>query len=125
MAASIFFAPVVYPWYLLWLLPPVRSVATLPIIIWTNSIIPTYHVWQLRTLGQSVGASWLDCAAGVRMRGRSCSDCFAGDCTIGAPQSSADGVGCSQPHLSRFVDPGWFERHPTRHPFDFTEENLP
>jgi hypothetical protein len=52
MAASLLCAPVVYPWYLLWLLPFVRSVATLPIIIWTVSIIPTYYVWHLRTLGR-------------------------------------------------------------------------
>ena len=52
MAASLLCAPVVYPWYLLWLLPFVRSVATLPLIIWTVSIIPTYYVWHLRTLGR-------------------------------------------------------------------------
>jgi alpha-1,6-mannosyltransferase len=51
MAASLLCAPVLYPWYLLWLLPFVRSVATLPIIIWTVSIIPIYIVWHLRTLG--------------------------------------------------------------------------
>ena len=52
MAASLLCAPVVYPWYLLWLLPFLRSVSTLPIIIWTVSIIPTYYVWHLRTLGR-------------------------------------------------------------------------
>jgi alpha-1,6-mannosyltransferase len=52
MAASLLYAPVVYPWYLLWLLPFVGSASTLPIIIWTISIIPTYYVWHLRTLGQ-------------------------------------------------------------------------
>ncbi len=52
MAASLLFAPVVYPWYLLWLLPFLRSASTLPIIIWTVSIIPTYYVWHLRTLGR-------------------------------------------------------------------------
>jgi len=52
MAASLLFAPVVYPWYLLWLLPFLRSVSTLPILIWTVSIIPTYYVWHLRTLGR-------------------------------------------------------------------------
>jgi hypothetical protein len=51
MAASLLCAPVVYPWYLLWLLPFVRSASTVPIIIWTVSIIPTYYVWHLRTLG--------------------------------------------------------------------------
>jgi alpha-1,6-mannosyltransferase len=52
MAASLLCAPVVYPWYLLWLLPFLRSVSTVPLIIWTVSIIPTYYVWHLRTLGR-------------------------------------------------------------------------
>jgi len=52
MAATLLCAPVVYPWYLLWLLPFVRSASTVPIIIWTVSIIPTYYVWYLRTLGR-------------------------------------------------------------------------
>jgi alpha-1,6-mannosyltransferase len=52
MAASLLCAPVVYPWYMLWLLPFLRSVSTVPIIIWTVSIIPTYYVWHLRTLGR-------------------------------------------------------------------------
>jgi hypothetical protein len=55
MAGSLLCAPVVYPWYLLWTLPFVRSVSTLPIIIWTVSIIPTYVVWYLRALG----GAWL------------------------------------------------------------------
>lgn len=52
MAASLLCAPVVYPWYLLWLLPFLRSTPTLPITIWTVSILPTYYVWRLRTLGR-------------------------------------------------------------------------
>jgi alpha-1,6-mannosyltransferase len=51
MAGSLLCAPVVYPWYLLWMLPFLRSPSTLPIIIWTVSIFPTYVVWHLRTLG--------------------------------------------------------------------------
>jgi alpha-1,6-mannosyltransferase len=51
MAGSLLCAPVVYPWYLLWMLPFLRSPSTVPIIIWTVSIIPTYIVWHLRTLG--------------------------------------------------------------------------
>jgi hypothetical protein len=51
MAATLFCAPVVYPWYLLWLLPFLRSASTLPILIWTVSIIPAYLVWHLRDLG--------------------------------------------------------------------------
>jgi alpha-1,6-mannosyltransferase len=52
MAASLLCAPVVYPWYLFWLLPFVRSSSSVPIIIWTVSVIPTYYVWHLRTLGR-------------------------------------------------------------------------
>jgi alpha-1,6-mannosyltransferase len=52
MAASLLCAPVVYPWYLLWQLPFMRSAATVPLMIWTVSIIPTYYVWHLRTLGR-------------------------------------------------------------------------
>jgi hypothetical protein len=52
MAGSLLCAPVVYPWYLLWTLPFLRSSSTLPITIWTVSIIPTYIVWHLRTLGR-------------------------------------------------------------------------
>jgi alpha-1,6-mannosyltransferase len=52
MASSLLIAPVVYPWYLLWLLPFLRSVSTLPLTIWTVSIIPTYYVWHQRTLGR-------------------------------------------------------------------------
>jgi hypothetical protein len=51
MAASLLCAPVVYPWYLLWLLPFLRSASTVPLVIWTVSIIPTYCVWHLRRLG--------------------------------------------------------------------------
>jgi len=52
MAASLLCAPVVYPWYLLWLLPFLRSTSTVPIMIWTLSIIPTYYVWHLRIVGR-------------------------------------------------------------------------
>jgi hypothetical protein len=52
MAASLLCAPVLYPWYLLWLLPFLRSKPTLPIVVWTVSIIPTYYVWYLRAIGR-------------------------------------------------------------------------
>ena len=52
MAASLLCAPVVYPWYLLWPLPFLMSDSTLLIILWTVSIIPTYVMWHLRTLGR-------------------------------------------------------------------------
>ncbi len=56
MAAPLLCAPVVFPWYLLWLLPFLRSASMLPIIVWTVSIIPTYIMWHLRTLGRPWGA---------------------------------------------------------------------
>jgi alpha-1,6-mannosyltransferase len=55
MAASLLCAPAVFPWYLLWLLPFLRSRSTLLIIVWTVSIIPTYVMWHWRTLGRPWG----------------------------------------------------------------------
>ena len=51
MAGSLLCAPAVYPWYLLWLLPFLRSPSTVPLMVWTVSIIPTYVVWYIRALG--------------------------------------------------------------------------
>ena len=56
MAASLLCAPVVFPWYLLWLLPFLTSASTLLFILWTVSIIPTYVMWHLRTLGRPWGS---------------------------------------------------------------------
>lgn len=56
MAVSLLCAPVVFPWYLLWLLPFLTSVSALLLIVWTVSIIPTYVQWHLRALGHSWGA---------------------------------------------------------------------
>jgi alpha-1,6-mannosyltransferase len=51
MAASLLCAPVVFPWYLLSLLPFLTSASTVLIMVWTVSIIPTYVQWHLRALG--------------------------------------------------------------------------
>src|SRR5207253_10290525 len=56
MAASLLCAPVVFPWYLLWLLPFLTSASTLLIIVWTVSIIPTYVMWHLRAIGRPWGS---------------------------------------------------------------------
>jgi len=56
MAASLLCAPVVFPWYLLSLLPFLMSASTLPIMFWTVSIIPTYVMWHLRALGHPWGS---------------------------------------------------------------------
>jgi alpha-1,6-mannosyltransferase len=56
MAASLLCAPVVFPWYLLGLLPFLMSASTLLIILWTVSIIPTYVMWHLRAIGHPWGS---------------------------------------------------------------------
>lgn len=56
MAASLLFAPVVFPWYLLGLLPFLTSASTLWIAIWTVSIGLTYVQWHLRSLRNPWGA---------------------------------------------------------------------
>jgi len=56
MAASLLCAPVVFPWYLLGLLPFLTSASTLLIILWTVSIIPTYVQWHLRASGRPWGS---------------------------------------------------------------------
>src|SRR5262249_47190466 len=56
MAASLLCAPVVFPWYLLALLPFLTSASTILIIVWTVSIIPTYVNWHLRALGRPWGS---------------------------------------------------------------------
>jgi hypothetical protein len=55
MAACLLFAPAVFPWYLLWLLPFLTSASTVLILIWTVSISATYVQWHLRTLGRPWG----------------------------------------------------------------------
>jgi len=56
MAASLLFAPAIFPWYLLWLLPFLMSASTLPIIVWTISIVATYVMWNLRAHGRPWGS---------------------------------------------------------------------
>ena len=56
MATTLLCAPVVFPWYFLWLLPFLTSASTLLIAVWTVSMIPVYIQWHLRTLGRPWGA---------------------------------------------------------------------
>ena len=51
MAVSLAAAPVVYPWYLLYLTPFLLTRATLPLIAWTYTALPVYIVWQLSREG--------------------------------------------------------------------------
>jgi hypothetical protein len=51
MAVAIACAPVVYPWYLLYLTPFLLTRSTIPLIVWSCSILPTYLVWESARLG--------------------------------------------------------------------------
>lgn len=56
MAASLVCAPVVFPWYLLWLLPFLVSASTLVLTVWSLAVIATYVQWHLRAIGHGWGA---------------------------------------------------------------------
>ena len=51
MAVALACAPVIYPWYLLSVTPFLFTAATLPLVAWTLSIIPTYIVWGIARHG--------------------------------------------------------------------------
>src|SRR5262249_56207303 len=52
MAAALLCAPLVYPWYLLWLAPFLIAAENMPLAIWTVSILTTYAAWLRQ------GAAW-------------------------------------------------------------------
>jgi hypothetical protein len=51
MAVSLAGAPVIYPWYLLWLIPFLGSPAALPLMIWTLTILPVFFIWYSHAFG--------------------------------------------------------------------------
>ena len=50
MAVALAGAPVIYPWYLLYFTPFLFSTMTLPLVVWTFSILPVYLVWFVPSL---------------------------------------------------------------------------
>lgn len=54
MALALACAPVIYPWYLLYFTPFLFTRQTLPLWVWTYTVIPVYIVWE-RALS---GARW-------------------------------------------------------------------
>ena len=56
MAVALAFGPVIYPWYLLYFTPFLLTAATLPLVAWTITVIPTYIVWDLAF---NHGARWV------------------------------------------------------------------
>ncbi len=60
MAVAIACAPVIYPWYLLYVTPFLFTVTTVPIAAWTISILPVYEVWdQSRRGGRWIPPAWV------------------------------------------------------------------
>lgn len=53
MAISLMLSPVIYPWYLLWLVPFATERAGLPLLVWSLAVIPCYRTWSLPP-----GAHW-------------------------------------------------------------------
>jgi hypothetical protein len=51
MAVSLACAPVLYPWYLLWLVPFLGPATTAPLMVWSVSVLFTYFVWYLERFG--------------------------------------------------------------------------
>ena len=49
MATSLAFAPVVYPWYLLYFTPFLVSAAALPLATWTVTVLTAYLVWYIES----------------------------------------------------------------------------
>jgi hypothetical protein len=55
MALTLACAPVIYPWYVLYLTPFLFSMSTLPLMVWTISILGVYEVWR----GSRLGRRWV------------------------------------------------------------------
>jgi alpha-1,6-mannosyltransferase len=51
MAAALACAPVIYPWYLLYFTPFLFTAATVPLTLWTITVIPVYIVWDIARHG--------------------------------------------------------------------------
>jgi hypothetical protein len=60
MAIAIACAPVIYPWYVLYLTPFLFTIETLPLMVWTLSILSIYEVWRRsRSGGRWIPPTWV------------------------------------------------------------------
>ncbi|MCA1651557.1 MAG: phosphoethanolamine transferase CptA, partial [Acidobacteria bacterium] len=50
MAVALACAPVIYPWYLLYFTPFLVSAATVPLMVWSVSVLPVYLIWSVPAL---------------------------------------------------------------------------
>ena len=51
MAVAMACAPVIYPWYLLYFTPFLLVPGTLPLVVWSCSVLMTYMVWEIALAG--------------------------------------------------------------------------
>jgi hypothetical protein len=51
MALALLASPVIYPWYLIWLIPFTAARQTIPVWVWSVSVLAVYPTWHLRTFG--------------------------------------------------------------------------
>lgn len=51
MAASLLLAPMIYPWYLIWLVPFAVTLATVPLLVWSLAVLLVYRVWAIAAAG--------------------------------------------------------------------------
>ena len=54
LAVTLLLSPLIYPWYLVWLVPFLTTRATMPLAVWSVSIGATYVVWA----GARSGGEW-------------------------------------------------------------------
>jgi hypothetical protein len=51
MAVTLACAPVIYPWYLLFFTPFLLTATTVPLTVWTWTVLPVYLVWEWAQFG--------------------------------------------------------------------------
>jgi len=58
MAAALLLMPAVYPWYLVWITPYLGALETLPLLVWTQTVLLTYAVWHVSAEGGGWHLPW-------------------------------------------------------------------
>lgn len=52
MSLALLASPVIYPWYLVWLIPFAAGRNAIPVWVWTVTMLAVYPTWHLRELGE-------------------------------------------------------------------------
>ncbi|MBA3887971.1 MAG: DUF2029 domain-containing protein, partial [Acidobacteria bacterium] len=51
MTAALAAAPVIYPWYFVWIVPFTLGLRAIPVWVWSLSVLAVYPTWHFRRLG--------------------------------------------------------------------------